>query len=189
MFSEERLFNLNSDLAKQLTVSSVQDVGDSFILGNDLLSTRFITTTVASLVGIVVYHLIVSERIQPETGNEKLNVGLQDALKMITILFISQTINTGLKGDIDYNDEWIQSTLVSGGSLVAFHTLVADMLPKVEGKQKLIMDLGKVTFSTMMVQYMSGGDIVDMDYLISLIVTLIGFVVYHELVVNVPRLY
>ena len=182
MFTEERLLGMTDDLMKNATVMGVENMGKSYMTGSDFLTNEFIISTIATLVGFVVYHLLVVDVIKPSTGNSKLDTGLIDGFKLLSILFVSQTLVSGLKGEINYSDSWIQSTLVSSASFVAFHTFVADKLPQVEGRQALVMDISKVALSMIAVQYMSGGDVMDIDYLISLAVTLSGFVLYHEVV-------
>lgn len=181
VFSEDRLFGgigMYDDIAKNTTVSLIQSLNsDNFKITN-----RLLLSLVSSLVGFVVYHLLVSNVIIPNTGNKKLDRGLVDGFKMITMLFVSQTILSGLNGSVSYSDQWIQSTLLSGISLTVFHTLLADFIPKVDGNNELLLDLGKVIFSSSVVHGVLGGNLMDTQFLESLLITLSGFVVYHKLI-------
>lgn len=181
MFSEKALFDTQVDVAKASTVKTVSHLADSYRRGQAYMPTQWIYATVASLVGFVVHGLVVSQVVKPSTGNPQVDAGLADAVKVATILAVSQAINTAMKGQVDFSEQWMTTTGLTMAAFFAFHVGVAPRLPQMEGRQALVMDLAKAAFTSVVVQYMSG-QALDQEYLLTLAGTLAGFTVFHEIV-------
>lgn len=188
MFSEKAMFDTQMDVAKVATAQTVSHVADTYRTGGELLNQAWVQSTVALLVGFVVHGLVVSQVVKPSTGNAKVDAGLADVVKVGTALTVAQVVNATLKGgEVNLSNEWMQSTAMTLAAFFAFHVVVADYVPSVEGHQATVMDLAKVAFTSMGARYLAGGDLMDNEYLMSLAGTMAGFAVFHEVVR--PRLF
>ena len=180
--SPKAVLDTQVDVAKATTVETVSHLAGVYRKGGEVMPTQWIFATVSLLVGFVVHGLVVSQVLKPSTGNAKVDAGLADAVKVGTVLTVSQVINTSMKGSVNLSDAWMKSTAMNLIAFFVFHVLVAERVPSVEGYQATVMDLAKVAFTSVAVQYMSGSSVMDQEYLLSLAGTLAGFAVYHELV-------
>lgn len=181
MFSEKALFDTQVDVAKAATTRTVSHLAGVYRKGDEVMPVEWVYATVATLVGFVVHGLVVSQVLKPSTGNVKVDAGLADVVKVGTVLAVSNAINTAMKGQVDFSDAWMRSTVMTLGAFFAFHVVVADQVPQVEGRQAMVMDLAKASFTSLAVQYLSGKAI-DQEYLLTLAGTLAGFAVFHEVV-------
>lgn len=180
--SPKAVMDTHKDVLKAATVESVSHLAGVYRKGGDVMPTQWVYATVATLVGFVVHGLVVSQVLKPTTGNTKVDAGLADVVKVGTVLTVSQVINTAMTGSVDLSESWMRSTAMTLVAFFAFHTLVAEHVPSVEGYQATVMDLSKAAFTSVAVQYMSGASVMNQEYLLSLAGTLAGFAVYHELV-------
>lgn len=181
MFSEKALFDTQTDLAKITSAETLGHIANIARKGGELMSNKWVLSTVATLVGFVVHGLLVSQMVKPTTGNVNVDAGLADVVKVGTVLTVANAINTGMNGRVQFSEEWMKSTAITVAAFFAFHVLVADFVPVVEGRQALVMDVAKVSFTSVAIQLLSGKQL-DVDYLISVAGTLSGFVVFHELI-------
>lgn len=186
MFSEKRLFDTQFEVARAGTVDVVENVFNSQFLGTELLSEAWIQATLASLVGFVVHGLIVTQVLSPSTGNVHVDTGLKDVIKVGTVLTVSQAINSSLKGNAEFSEQWMTSTAMNLAAFFAFNVAVNPYLPVIQGHQATVVDMAKAVFTSVSVRYFSGQEM-DNEYMISLAGTVLGFAVYHELVH--PRLF
>lgn len=177
------MFDTQVDVAKVATAQTVSHLSDSFRTGQEMFNQSWVQSTVALLVGFVVHGLIVSQVVKPSTGNAKVDAGLADVVKVGTALTVAQVVTSQMKGgDIELSNEWMQSTAMTLAAFFAFHVVVADYVPTVEGHQATVMDMAKVAFTSMAARYLAGGNLMDNEYLMSLAGTLLGFGVFHEIV-------
>lgn len=186
MFSEKALFDTQVDVAKSATVNTVSHLSNSYRNGDEYFPMPWVYATMATLVGFVIHGLIVSQVIKPATGNEPVDAGLADVVKVGTVLTVSQAINSAMNGQVDFSEGWMTSTGMTLGAFFAFHVGVAPYLPKVEGRNAMILDLAKSAFTSLAVQYLSGQEM-NQEYLLTLTGTLAGFVVFYEIIH--PRLF
>ncbi|ADO67354.1 hypothetical protein crov320 [Cafeteria roenbergensis virus] len=186
MFSEKALFDTQVDLVKAATVKSVSHLSESYRGDGDYLSMPWIYATVATLVGFVAHGLVVSQVLKPSTGNVQVDAGLADVVKVGTVLTVSQAINTAMAGQVDLSEQWMTSTGVTLAAFFAFHVAVAPYVPKVEGRQAMVMDLAKAAFTSVAVQFVRGEEM-NTEYFMTLAATLAGFAIFHEVIY--PRVF
>ena len=186
MFSEKALLDTQADVAKAATAGTIAHLLESYRTGSDMFPNPWIYATVASLVGFVVHGLVVSQVVKPSTGNAQVDAGLADVVKVGTVLAVSQAINSAMAGGVAFPDSWMNSTAITLAAFFAFHVVAAPYVPEIPMlSSPATADVAKVTFTSLAIQYVSGGE-VNTEYLISLAATLAGFVVFHEVVA--PRL-
>lgn len=186
MFSEKALFDTQVDLAKAGTVKSTSQLLDVYRKGGEYFPMAWVYATIATLVGLVVHGLVVSQVIKPSTGNVAVDAGLADVVKAGTVLLVAEAINTGMKGNVELSESWMMSTGITLAAFFAFHVVVAPYVPNVEGHQATVMDIAKAGFTTVAAHYVSGG-VIDNEFMLSLAGTLVGFAVFHEVVA--PRVF
>lgn len=186
MFSEKALFDTQVDVAKHGTSLLTSHLTETYRHGGEYLSRQWIITTMITLIGFVVYGLVVKQLIPVNVANPRVKAGLDDVLKMGTVLIVSQVVTSHMAGRVNFPDAWLNVTAVILAAFFLFHVVVAPQLPVVRGYQATIMDVAKFGLVSTAAHYYVGGRFNE-DFLVSLGGILGGFVLFHE--VLAPRLF
>lgn len=149
--------------ATMLTVSKAISLQDA----------KFITSTIATLVGFTAYHL-VTKKINLPFQNEDLKNMSKTWMKVGTMLVVSRLY----KGEKITNDFMMDSVLTLLGFNVA-DVLIPRILPDFQSTlvDKIVTDIAVVLIMNVSKTLMSGGK-VDMKLLMSSAWTLSGFILY-----------
>jgi hypothetical protein len=188
MFSEKALFDTQVDVAKASTVSATSRAWDAYRRGEaTYFPQEWILATVATLVGLVVYGLVVSQAVKLSVGNPGMDAGIADAIKVATVSVASVLVPALYSGSaIEFSQAWMMSTAMTMAGFFAFNVVVAPYIPRVDGHQATVTDLAKAAFTTAAVRYLQGGQF-DNEFVMSLAGTLAGFALFHEVVA--PRVF
>lgn len=186
MFSEKALLDTKVDVAKMGTMYTTSHVWDSYRKKQPYLPEPWVYATVAALVGFVLHGLVVSQYVNISTGNPGVDAGIRDVVKVGTALMTQQAILSAMKGKVEFPDAWVTSTAVALAGFFAFNAVVVQHLPQIEGKQAVVTDMAKATFTSAVSHYFAGGQFNE-EFFMSTAGVVAGFAAYHEIVA--PRLF
>lgn len=167
------------------------DINFNLNLNSEILNSKKIiekikqnikNTSIATLTANVIYFLVIKNIVKPNTGNKQKDIAIIDSTKMFTLLFVSQTINNILKGKIDYNKNWIKTTLIATSIIYVYHIYIFPKLKVSKKHSKIISDIGKVLVCNTVIYHFNDGDIFEKSYLISLGITILGIIINYKLI-------